>query len=69
VEKLRIYGAEQATCQWIISYMLGRFQLVQVGEACSQERNLYTEFPRGVGYLLSSSYASLRICQRQFQLR
>jgi hypothetical protein len=41
VEKLRIFGTEQATCQLIISYMSGRFQLVQVGEACSQERNLH----------------------------
>jgi hypothetical protein len=28
----------------------------------------YREFPRGVGYLLSSSYASMWICPRQFQL-
>jgi hypothetical protein len=40
VENLIIFGAEEATCQWIISYMSGRFQLVQVGEACSQERNI-----------------------------
>jgi hypothetical protein len=31
VEKLRKYGANDRTCQWLKSYLTGRMQLVQVG--------------------------------------
>jgi hypothetical protein len=37
VEKLRIYGAEEMTCQWLKSYMTGQIQLVQVGNYKSEE--------------------------------
>jgi predicted RNase H-like HicB family nuclease len=49
VEKLLIYGAEEATCQRLKSYMTGRIQLVQVGNYKSEERSVLLGLPQGGG--------------------
>jgi hypothetical protein len=49
VEKLRIYGAEEATCMWVRSYMTDRLQLVQVGNCKSEKKQVKYRIPQGSG--------------------
>jgi hypothetical protein len=49
VAKLRIYGAEEVTRQWLKSNMTGRIQLVQVGNYKSVECFVLLRLPQGGG--------------------
>jgi hypothetical protein len=47
VEKLKIYGVGETACKWVLSYMFGRRQLVQIGQSQSSLQPISYGVPQG----------------------
>jgi hypothetical protein len=47
VKKLKIYGVGESACKWVLSYMSGRRQLVQIGQSQSSLHPISYGVPQG----------------------
>jgi hypothetical protein len=64
VEKLKIYGVGETACKWVLSYMFGRRQLVQIGQSQSSLQPISYGVPQEGHSCLYCLWSSLQTCQR-----